>query len=747
MKKLLYIVMIAAMVLLAACSAAPEPVAEPAAEATEAVAAEEAAATEDAAAEETAATEDAAAEAAPAEGEVAAPVPYPEGQVLAGAREPVTFEVSEIQEYRAFDEYCEAPYLTALVEEGKLPPVEERLPAEPLVFKTGFMSDGIGEYGGIWRDVWAVPLEGWNWNVSVVQGWFGIEAIVQDEPVNTGAMFLTKEVNPIPRLAKSWEWSEDGLTLTMHLVEGIKWSDGVPLTTEDFMFLWEDNIQDPNVVTWTAANFWAINGELITLKALDDYTLEWTFPEPNQEKWLYAMTNLWMSPGPAHILKPFHPKYGGTDYQSYRDALAPNALPVVTTGPWVPVEYKTDEFLVFRRNPYFWMVDENGCQLPYLDEVQFTYSKTGNTRTLNTIAGTADHSNVENIETMDETVRQAADPNATFRVEWGPETLGFNIEFNQAMFTGVEDDRDRSVRDLLLNTDFRKAVAYAIDRDGIAGSLTNGPFFRAWAGGIFPGSQYFDIDSVVYYPYSPESANTLLDGLGLLDTNGDGVREWGEGPLAGENVVIGLEAGEDNTAGQNLGAAITAFLQDVGIQVNFRTLAGTAMDENNRAGTWEMRINRPGQAWAAPNVRCKEIAPVSDNFGWHFVGAEPEVYTDFEQRMIEISDEFCAASEYSDEYALMSELNKLHTENVYSLGLATGRYGLMLNKNFKNIPVGTPAFLYQWDANNILPEQVWLAEENRTDQGQTEIYPNSVPFYEGCDYATSGTPCLVAPAE
>jgi peptide/nickel transport system substrate-binding protein len=727
------------MVLLAACQAAPEPVAEPAAEApaAEATAADTAA--------EAPAAEAPAAEAAA--GELAAPIPYPEGQVLAGSREPVTFEVSEIQEYRAFDQYCEAEYLTRLVEEGKLPPVEERLPAEPLVFKTGFMSDGIGEYGGIWRDVWAVPLEGWNYNAGTVQGWFGIEAIVQDEPVNTGAMFLTENVNPIPRLAKSWEWSEDGLKLTMHLVEGIKWSDGDPFTTEDIMFLWEDNIHDPNVVTWTSSDFWTINGEPIELTAIDDYTLEWTFPEPNQTKWLYNMTNLWMSPGPAHILKPFHPKYGGADYQSYKDALAPNALPVVTLGPWVPVEYRTDEFLVFRRNPYFWMVDENGCQLPYLDEVQFTYSRTGNTRTLNTIAGTADHSNVENIETMDETVRQVANPDATFRVEWGPETLGFNIEFNHAKYTGVQDDRDRAVRDLLLNPDFRKAIAYAIDRDGIARSLTNGPFFRAWAGGIFPGSQYFDRESVVFYPYSPESANTLLDQLGLTDTNGDGVREFSEGPLAGQNVVIGLETGEDNTAGQSLGPAIVAFLQDVGIQVNFRTIAGTAMTENERAGTWEMRIGRPGQAWAAPNVRCKDIAPTSENYPLHFVGSEPEEYTDVEQRLIEISNEFCAATDFDSEFALMSELNKLHTEDVYTLGLATGRYGLMLNKNFKNVPIGTPAFLYQWDANNILPEQVWLAEENRTDQGQNEIYPNTVPFYEGCDYQTSGTVCVEGPTE
>jgi len=419
-------------------------------------------------------------------------------------------------------------------------------------------------------------------------------------------------------------------------------------------------------------------------------------------------------------------------------------------GPWVPVEYKTDEFLVMRRNPYFYKVDSNGCQLPYLDEVQFTYSKTGATRTLNTLAGTADHSNVENIETFDETVRQAQNPNATFRVEWGPETLGFDIQFNQSKNLGVESNRDRVIRDLLRNADFRKAIAYAIDREGLSRSLTNGPFFRPWAGAIFPGSAYFDRSSVVYYPYSPESAAILLEGLGLKDTNGDGIREFTEGPLAGQDVIIGLEVGEDNTAGASLGQAIVNFLQDVGIKVNFRTLAGTAMDANDRSGTWEMRITRPGQAWATPNVRCKDIAPVRTDFAWHRVaeGAlDADEYAPFEQRAMEISNEFCLATDFDTEFALMSELNKLYTENVYNLGLIVGRYGLMLNKNFKNVPIGTPAFLYQWDANNYLMEQIWLEPEHRTDQGQVEIYPETVPYHEGCTYEIDGKVCLLKPGQ
>jgi peptide/nickel transport system substrate-binding protein len=659
---------------------------------------------------------------------LAGAIPYPEGALMAGSREPRTFAVDDMIEYRAFDEYCEPAWVTALVNQGSLPPVEERLPREPFVYKAGFASDGAGEYGGVWRGVWAAPTEGWNWAAGVSQGWFGIEAIVQEEPVATGPMFLTTDVSPLPQLAKSWEWSDDGLQLTMHLVEGARWSDGVEFTTEDIMFLWEDNILDPQVNSWTQASFWTINDEPIQLEAVDDYTLLWTFPVPFPTSQLYNMTNLIFSPGPAHILKPLHPRYNpDTTYQAYRDALPPNTLPIVTMGPWVPVEYRTDEFMVMRRNPYYWKVDENGCQLPYLDEVQWTFAQSGVARTLNTIAGTADHANVENPETFDETVLQSMDPNAPFRVEWGPETLGFDLELNQAKYTGVTNDRDAAVRELLRDVRFRRALTQAIDRDGLSRSLTNGPYFRPWAGGLFPGSQFFNRESVVYYPFSPDTSRALLAQTGLEDTDGDGIVNWTTGPMAGQNVVIAMTTWEDYAAGATLGQALVLLFQDIGIQVNFRILNSSAQNDANTNGTWEMRVNRPGQAWSTPNIRCKDIAPVTKEFAWHREGDQAEEYADFETRLMEISDAFCLETDFDAQMELMFEYNQVHTENVYSIGLVVGRYGLMLNKYFRNVPVGTPAFLYQWDFNNFLPEQIWLAEGDQSALGQTEIYPETLP--------------------
>jgi peptide/nickel transport system substrate-binding protein len=632
-------------------------------------------------------------------------------------------------EFRAFDKYCEPEWVTKLVNQGKLPPVEERLPKEPFVWKTGFMSSGIGQYGGVWRDVFAVPLEGWNYDAGAVQGWFGVEAIVQEEPIATGAMYLTKNIDPIPQLAKSWEWSADGLQLTMHLIEGAKWSDGVEFTTEDIMFLWEDNILDPQVNSWTKQSFWQINGEDIKLEAPDKYTLLWTFPVPFPKAQLYNMTNLIFSPGPAHILKPFHPKYGGKDYQSYRDALPPDTLPVVTMGPWVPVYYKTDEFLVMRRNPYYWKVDENGCQLPYLDEIQFTYSTTGVTRTVMATAGTGDHSNVENPEAFDEVVRQSLDANAPFRVEWGPETLGFDLEINESKYHGVQSDRDAAVRELLRDVRFRRALTQAIDRDGLSRSLTNGPFFRPWAGGLFPGSPFFDRTSVVYYPFSPDTSRALLAEIGLEDTDGDGIVNWTSGPTAGDNVELALVASVDQSAGAILGPALVLLFQDVGIKVNFRNLVGTAVTEMFTNGIWDLYIDRPGQAWATPNTRCKDIAPVTKEFRWHREGEKAEEYADFEKQMMKISDAFCLETDFAKQKELMFEYNQLNTENVYMIGLVVGRYGLQLNKYLKNVPIGCPAFLYQWDANNYIQEQIWLTPDDRWVLGQKEIFPGTIPWY------------------
>ena len=159
---------------LAAC--APAAPAAPAPQApAEAPAAEAPAATTAPAAEAPAA--------APA-GAVKPPIPYPDPPPLdLGGGEARRQPISEIVAYKALPEYSEPDYVKKLVDEGKLPPVKDRLPKEPQVLLTSGMKDGIGEYGDLWRGFSACPTAGYNRMAGVSAGWFGIESYSIQQPV------------------------------------------------------------------------------------------------------------------------------------------------------------------------------------------------------------------------------------------------------------------------------------------------------------------------------------------------------------------------------------------------------------------------------------------------------------------------------------------------------------------------------------------------------------------------------------
>ena len=467
--------------------------------------------------------------------------------------------ISEIMTYKALPEYHEPTWVTDLVKQSKLPPVKDRLPKEPQVLLKSGMPTGIGVYGDVWRDFSACPTAGWNNGAGVTSGWFGIEAMSwwDQALVQTAPLFRAdQDVEPFPQLAKSWEWSADGKQLTMHLIEGAKWSDGVPFTADDVMFTWEDLILDPQVVRFGAkGDAWSWNGVQTKLEKVDDYTIKFTFPVAKPVEKFYLMDEADFSLSPAHILKPLHPKYNkSVDYKSFADALPPDKLPQVTMGPWVAVEYKTDELLIMRRNPYYYKVDEAGNQLPYIDETVFQKGPSGVGRALCVYAGGCDHGNLENPASEfvegDET---GAEPEAKFTINWGLENLAFGLQVNQSESLGVKDENDAALRALLRDDKFRQALSLAIDRDGIAQSIMRGPFIRAWAGGLYPGSPEFDRKSVVYYPYNPDLAKQLLAELGLKDTDGNGVLNWGDGPLKGQDIVLGMRASEDAQETTNIG--------------------------------------------------------------------------------------------------------------------------------------------------------------------------------------------------
>lgn len=291
---------------------------------------------------------------------------------------------------------------------------------------------------------------------------------------------------------------------------------------------------------------------------------------------------------------------------------------------------------------------------------------------------------------------------------------------------GAQDERDLAVRELLRDLRFRQAMSYATDREGIAQSIMRGPFLRAWAGGLYPGAPEFSRESVVYYPYDVESAKTLLAEIGLEDTDNNGILNWTEGSQSGKDVILQILASEDAMETQSVAEALVNQWAAVGIKLNYRIITSSAGTELDQNGNWELRVFRGGQAFALPFTQIALLAPISKEFTRHREGDKPRQFQPFEVELIDLVNQYRATFDPAKRSELMADYNRIYTENVYDLGVFVGRYGLGLAKRTKNIPSGTPAFMYTWVEDAILLDTLWTPEGDQLEQNR----PNTIPTYK-----------------
>ena len=106
----------------------------------------------------------------PAQAQIVEATAPPEPPAFSAQGEPIFVNRDEILEYRALDSYSQPEFMDAFVESGALPPVEDRLPAEPMVYKAANMPDGPGVYGDVMRHVIGGRPEGWNYLGGQSQG-------------------------------------------------------------------------------------------------------------------------------------------------------------------------------------------------------------------------------------------------------------------------------------------------------------------------------------------------------------------------------------------------------------------------------------------------------------------------------------------------------------------------------------------------------------------------------------------------
>ena len=609
---------------------------------------------------------------------------------------------------------------------GKLPPLADRLPKEPLVYKTANQPDGTGVYGDVMRHVIGGRPEGWNFWAGQSYGWGGIDIGLVECLTRTGPLFEVNasDLQPMPNLAKGWEWSEDGKTLTVHLIEGAKWSDGAPFTTADTEFYFNDVVIDPDVTPLMGASS-ATYADGVYAN-VDDYTFTLTFPTAFPESVLYNMAYGNFCPGPAHMLKPQHPKYGGKDYESFQKAFPADYMNFPVMGAWTVVEHRPDDVVVLRRNPFYWKVDEAGNQLPYLDEMQYRLSTWGD-RDVQAVAGTGDFSNLEQPENYVESLKKAADPASPAKLAFGPRTIGYSLFPNlSGNGWGEPDANSQANRELNRNLDFRKAISYGLDRQRLGDSLVKGPFTAIYPGGLYDGTSYYDKASTVYYPFDNASAKAQLEAAGLTDSDGNGFVNVAGG--ADVNVVLLTQS--DYATDKNLAEGVVAMMGDIGLKVTINALTGKDFDNARDSGKFDWIIIRNGTELITVVQNTAQLAPTGATTSNHHKanGAGELDLLDYEKDMVDTVNKFIATRDAAERSELMKHYQNVYTTNLDGIGLTAYPGALIVNKRFANIPAGAPIFMYNWAEDNIIRERVFVPADKQID---AELHPDMLPGAPG----------------
>lgn len=453
-------------------------------------------------------------------------------EVVSVSPAPTAAAVGEAAPAVAGGSPLEAPMLRELVAQGMLPPLEERMPPEPMILTP---VEELGVYGG---EI--------SWVISGPDlGSYEYQFLLEN-PYRWSADASRIE----PNLAIEYEYAPDGLSMTLTFRQGVKWSDGEPFTTEDIDFWWNDLVMNPD--NSFSEPYWTITGESsMKLEIVDDFTVRVIFNEPH---WLFrdlmASTSDYMRMyAPKHYLKQFHPKYNDAvadfaelekRFTSTGNLYIDPALPVLTA--WHTVEYTPGSKLVAERNPYYWKVDSEGHQLPYVDRVIVEQVEDPRVIPLKIVGGEVDFM-ARGIPLDSFTTLKTSEEEGNYRViQW---KVGAGAD---PAIVPNWDNPDPVMRDLVRTRDFRLALSHAIDRKtindvvyfglGTASQAVTSPY-SPWGRTTPEGEGLMADWRNLAIEYDPEMANGLLDGMGLDQRDADGFRLRPDGKRLSWVIITG----------------------------------------------------------------------------------------------------------------------------------------------------------------------------------------------------------------
>ncbi len=558
----------------------------------------------------------------------------------------------------AQDSYNEAPMLADMVAAGDLPPVEERLPENPVVMEP---LEEIGTYGGTLRRGTA--------------GIFGyMTQNMTREPLAMWNLPLTGDGPVQPNLATGWESNEEFTEWTVFLREGVKWSDGEPFTTSDIEFFWNDIALDENVtddVPSTRTLF--LGGEPPELEIIDDFTIKFIYPAPFPS-FVDGIASMTEIAYPRHLLEPLHPAYNDdADYETFNvQQLLEEGRGRVTLQAWMLDEYVAGEFYNLVRNPYYWKVDPAGNQLPYFDRVTVEIVEDRQAVALGNVTGQFDMDalwvGVQHLQLFSQAIQDGRDISLTFA-----DFAGVSFHFNM----DIEDPVKRAA---FRDVNFRRAFSLALNRQEIGDVFYSGLFTPA--GSVFaPDTGYYtEEDAALWSAYDPEGAMALLDDAGYVDVDGDGFRENPDG----EALQLIIEVGVHDLYTPVV-ELVTEYLVDIGLNTILDADDQTLVRERFVTGDFGIHTWDADQYLTPLGADVSLLIPADPNTPpWHINWEEDPVDENFLRTIDLIAEAQTVPAEAR--IPLLTEVSHLHADNVWIVATGFWQRPFIKNNRIGNAP-------------------------------------------------------------
>ena len=617
-------------------------------------------------------------------------------------------------------ELQETPVLKDDVASGKLPKIEMRVPEDPAVAEL----ETIGIPGGELRMLMGGPKDT---RMMVV---YGYARLVGYTPS------LTLE----PDILKSIDVQHNAV-FTLHLRKGHKWSDGQPFTSEDFRYWFEDVAQNKYLSPSGLPISMLPQGEVPRFEVLSETAVRYTWTRPNP---LFMPDLAGPSPlfiyRPSHYLKQFHQKYAE---KATLDALVKQAnqrnwaslhnkfdtmyrgdnpdLP--SLEPWILKTKPPSDRFVFERNPYYYRVDKQGNQLPYIDRVILSVAdskiipaKTG--------AGESDLQ-ARYLRFDNYTFLKAGEERNHYKVWLWRTGPGSQL----ALYPNL-NVTDEVWRILVRDLRFRRALSLAVDRHEINQAIYFGLAIEG-QNTLLPQSPLFDRRyRSAWARFDLREANRLLDLIGLA-RGGDGFRQLPDGrPLE-----IVVENSGESTEQSDVLELIRDSWRRVGIKLFAKPSQLTLFRRRVFSGETLMSIDKGienGLATAA--MPPWEFAPTTQQqlewpkWGQYYetkgeAGEAPSLPSAI--RLRDLYGEWLAAVSDEEHTRIWRDMLQIWADEVFSIGTVAGvLQPIVVNAKLRNIP---EEGIYNWDPGAYFgiykPDGFWFDLSEASAKSAAAISP------------------------